>query len=102
MITKMKPSSVKNETVTAPHAALKRGLRKRDTSSIGARDRRSQATNPSRRAAAIRNPAMLRVLLQPASGASMIVNTSSEMAAVDRPKPPRSSAWASASREVGT
>ena len=65
VIRKMKPNSVKNATVTAPLAAAKRGLRNRATSSIGARARRSQATNTPSSAAAAAKPASVRAPLQP-------------------------------------
>ena len=102
VIRKMNPNSEKNATVTEPQAAVKRGLRNSVTSSIGARTRRSQRTNPPSSPAASAKPARLRALLQPWSGASMIVNTSSAMPAVESTKPRRSSAGALGSREVGT
>ncbi len=61
----MKPNSVKNDTVTAPLAALNRMLRKSRTSSIGWAARRSQPTNAASRAAETANPARVRVLPQP-------------------------------------
>jgi hypothetical protein len=61
----MKPNKVKNETVTAPLAALNRMLRNSRTSSIGLGARRSQPMNAASRPAATPNPAMLRPLPQP-------------------------------------
>jgi len=60
VIRKMKPNRVKNATVTAPLAALKRMLRNSRTSSIGLGARRSQPMNEASRAAATTNPTMLR------------------------------------------
>ena len=69
----MKPDSAKNEIATEALAAVKRGSRNRLTSSIGGSVRCSQATNAAATAAVSAKPAIVRVLPQPCSGASMIV-----------------------------
>ena len=73
VIRKMKPDSAKNETVTEPLAAVKRGLRNRLRSSIGCSVRRSRAMNAASSTAVSAKPASVRALPQPWSGASMIV-----------------------------
>jgi hypothetical protein len=69
----MNPISEKKVIVSAPLAALKRGLRNSATSSIGARARRSQTTNTASTLAASASPAIVRAAPQPWLGASMIV-----------------------------
>jgi hypothetical protein len=69
----MNPIREKKVIISAALAALNRGLRKRATSSIGARMRRSCAMKAASRTKAIAKPAMLRPSVQPRSGASMIV-----------------------------
>jgi hypothetical protein len=61
----MKPNRVKNDTVTAPLAALNRGLRNRLTSSIGCAARPSRTMNAASRTAAAAKPARLRAAVQP-------------------------------------
>lgn len=73
MIRKMKPNSAKNAKVTAPLAAVKRRLRNRRTSSIGCAVRCSVRTRAARATTATAAPASVRVLPQPALGASMMV-----------------------------
>ena len=102
VIRKMKPNKVKNDTVTAPLAALNRMLRNSRTSSIGLGARRSQPMNVASRAAATTNPATLRPLPQPWEGASMIVKISRAIAAVDSARPGKSRAAASGFFDVGT
>jgi hypothetical protein len=65
VIRKMKPSRVKNATVTAPLAALNRRLRNSRTSSIGCRERCSPMMNAASNAAETANPATLRALPHP-------------------------------------
>src|SRR5947209_16559821 len=98
----MKPNRQKNAIVTEPLAAVKRGLRKRPTSSIGAEVRRSHITKAARRTVAIAKPPSVRALPQPWLGASMIVKISSPIAAVENTSPPRSIRGACGSRDVGT
>src|SRR5262249_49303523 len=98
----MNPNRVKNDTVTAPLAALNRRLRNRPTSSIGSAARRSQLMNAASRTAERANPATLRGAAHPYVGASMIVNTSSAMVADDKTRPGMSTGAASGSLEVGT
>ena len=62
---KMKPSRVKLEIVTAPLAALNRMLRKRRTSSIGCRERRSATVNAASSATEAARPASVRGAVQP-------------------------------------
>jgi hypothetical protein len=62
---KMKPSSVKNETVTAAQAALKRAFLNSVTSSIGSRALRSQAMKAASSPTPNANPTTLRRLPQP-------------------------------------
>ena len=61
----MKPSRVKNDTVTAALAALNRRSRKIRTSSIGCAARRSAAMNAASSAAEPAKPARLRAAVQP-------------------------------------
>ena len=61
----MKPNNVKNDTVTAPLAALNRMLRNSRTSSIGCAARRSRTMNPASRTAAPANPARVRPAVHP-------------------------------------
>ena len=61
----MKPSRVKKDTVTAPLAALNRGLRKSRTSSIGCGARRSAAMNAASSTAETAKPARLRPAVHP-------------------------------------
>ena len=56
----MKPSRVKNDTVTAPLAAVNRMLRNSRTSSIGSAARRSAAMNAASKTAEAANPATVR------------------------------------------
>ena len=56
----MKPNRVKNDTVTAPLAALNRRLRNSRTSSIGCAARRSRMMNAASRTAEAAKPATLR------------------------------------------
>src|SRR5207237_5883326 len=98
----MKPKRQKKAIVTEPLAAVKRGLRKRPTSSIGAEVRRSHITKAARRTVAIAKPPSVRALPQPWLGASMIVKISSPIAAVENTSPPRSIRAACGSRDVGT
>src|SRR6516162_3757082 len=98
----MNPNREKKATVTAALAAVKRGLRNRWMSSIGSGVLRSRAMKVPNRTAVAAKPAMLRALLQPTSGASMIVKISNAIAAVERAKPGRSTRGALGSREVGT
>ena len=98
----MKPKRQKKAIVTEPLAAVKRGLRKRPTSSIGAEVRRSHITKAASRTVAIAKPPSVRALPQPWLGASMIVKISSPIAAVENTSPPRSIRGACGSRDVGT
>src|SRR5256885_7144890 len=98
----MKPKRQKKAIVTEPLAAVKRGLRKRPTSSIGAEVRRSHITKAASRTVAIAKPPSVRPLPQPWLGASMIVKISSPIAAVENTSPPRSIRGACGSRDVGT
>ncbi len=65
MIRKMKPNRVKNETVTAPLAALNRMFRKSCTSSIGCAARRSRTMNAASRTAEPAKPARVRAAVHP-------------------------------------
>ena len=65
MIRKMKPNKMKNDTVTAPLAALNRMLRNRPTSSIGCAARRSHAMNAASKTAEAAKPATLRAAPHP-------------------------------------
>src|SRR5690242_13547277 len=98
----MNPASAKKATVTEPLAAVKRRLRNKLRSSSGAAARRSQPMNAASRAPAARKPVIVDEELQPHPGASMMVNTSSAIAAVDSTSPGRSGRGACGSREVGT
>jgi len=61
----MKPNKVKNDTVTAPLAALNRMLRNSRTSSIGCAARRSHMMNEASRTADAAKPATLRPAAHP-------------------------------------
>jgi len=61
----MKPNKVKNDTVTAPLAALNRMLRNSRTSSIGCAPRRSHMMNAASRTADAAKPATLRPAAHP-------------------------------------
>ncbi len=61
----MKPNRVKNDTVTAPLAALNRRLRNSRTSSIGCAASRSAAMNPASSAAETAKPATVRAAVHP-------------------------------------
>jgi len=61
----MKPNRVKNDTVTAPLAALNRRLRNSRTSSIGCAARRSAMMNAASRTAEPAKPATLRPAAHP-------------------------------------
>ena len=61
----MKPSSVKNDTVTAALAALNRRSRKSRTSSIGCAERDSAPMNAASSAAETAKPARVRAAVQP-------------------------------------
>ena len=61
----MNPNRVKNETVTAPLAALNRMFRNRATSSIGCAARRSRAMNATSRTAEAAKPARVRAAVHP-------------------------------------
>jgi hypothetical protein len=61
----MNPNRVKNDTVTAPLAALNRMLRNRSTSSIGCAARRSHVMNAASKAAEAAKPATLRPAAHP-------------------------------------
>jgi hypothetical protein len=61
----MNPNKVKNDTVTAPLAALNRMLRNSRTSSIGCAARRSHTMNAASRIAETANPATLRADVHP-------------------------------------
>src|SRR5437660_1787056 len=98
----MKPKRQKKAIVTEPLAAVKRRLRKRPTSSIGAEVRRSHITKAASRTVAIAKPPSVRALPHPWLGASMIVKISSPIAAVENTSPPRSIRGACGSRDVGT
>src|ERR1700730_17192631 len=98
----MNPASAKKATVTEPLAAVKRRLRNRLRSSSGAAVRRSQPMNAASRAQAAKQPMIVSNEPQPDPGASMIVNTSNAIAAVDSTSPGRSGRGACGSREVGT
>src|SRR5215469_15003710 len=99
---KTKPDNAKNAIVTDPLAAVKRGLRNKPTSIIGAGARCSQPTSAASRAAAPAKPATVRADPQPCAGASITVKTSSAIPAVDSARPSRSARRARGSREVGT
>ena len=61
----MKPNRVKNETVTAPLAALNRKSRNSRTSSIGCAARCSRRTNAVSKTAEAANPARVRAAPHP-------------------------------------
>ena len=61
----MNPNRVKNDTVTAPLAALNRMLRNSRTSSIGCAARRSRAMNAASKTAEAAKPATLRGAVHP-------------------------------------
>ena len=69
---KNEPNIAKEARVIARLAAEKRGLRKSRMSSIGARARSSQATNPASSAAATAKAARMVRSVQPCAGTSMI------------------------------
>ena len=74
VIRKMNPNSEKNATVTEPLAALKRGLRNRPTSSIGARRAPLPGDEPGEQAEREREAAERRARSPSRGpGASMIV-----------------------------
>src|SRR5215813_2914777 len=98
----MNPNRVKNDTVTAPLAALNRMLRNRLTSSIGRAARLSQTMNAASRTAALMNPPRVRAAVHPLVGASIIVNTSSAMVTDDRTRPGMSTVAASGFFDAGT
>src|SRR5215472_1558098 len=98
----MNPKKVKNDTVTAPLAALNRMLRNSRTSSIGCAVRRSHVMNAASRTAETAKPATLRAAVHPYVGASMMVNTSSAMVADDSTRPGMSTGAASGSFDAGT
>ena len=65
VIRKMNPNRAKNDTVTAPLAALNRMLRNSRTSSIGCAASRSRMMNAVSRTAEAAKPARLRAVAHP-------------------------------------
>src|SRR5258707_3341464 len=96
------PARVKNPTVMDPLAAVKRGLRKSRTSSIGWAVRRSVLMNSASNRSPATSVATVDVEAQPQLGAWMIPNTSVPMAALESPKPAKSRAGTAGSFEDGT
>ena len=65
VIRKMNPNRAKNDTVTAPLAALNRRLRNSRTSSMGCAARRSRTMNAASSTAEAAKPARLRPAAHP-------------------------------------
>ena len=84
---KMNPNKAKKARAMAPLAALKRGFRKNETSSIGCGHRRSQRMNPVRNTTDTANPVRVRPLVQPQSGPWMMAITSAARPTVDNSTP---------------
>ena len=98
----MNPNSAKNADVIATLAAENRRLEKIATGSIGLVTRSSHHTNSASSTAALAKPATVRPSSQPHSGASMIENTSVEIAAIESTTPAPSRRGASCSFDSGT
>src|SRR5437762_5957590 len=88
--------------VIDPLAAEKRGLRKRDTSSIGRSLRASTLMNTASSARPSAKAANVDVDAQPQSGAWMMAKTSVPIAAHDSTSPGQSMGDAAGSFDVGT
>src|SRR5436305_1715251 len=101
-MTNRDPNRAKNVSVIAWLAAVKRGLRKNPTSSIGWSLCSSQAANPPRTAKATASPPSVADEVQPLEGASMIDQTSAVSPTTDRTAPTGSSRGADGSFEFGT
>src|SRR5882762_199193 len=98
----MKPWRAKNEIATTPLAALKRGLEKSDTSSIGWDVRRSTNTKITSSDTPSTRLEIVRTEPQPHPGASITPKTTIATPTLDSRRPATSSGGVSGSREVGT
>src|SRR5262245_36783640 len=98
----MNPNSAKNADVIATLAAENRRFLKIVTGNIGCSARSSHITSVASSAASMPSPASVVVDAHPHSGASMIVNTSAVIAAIDSAAPNLSSGGALRSRDSGT
>ena len=99
---KIVPKRAKNASEIAALEALKRGLRKSATSSIGDGARRSQATKPASTRPATANAPSTSASVQPREGASIRPQISVVRAAKESTKPRTSSRGADSSRLSGT
>ena len=102
VMTKMKPNRVRKPAVIARLPPENRRFANTDTSSIGWGVRSSHSVNAVRTTAATTNPAMVRPLVHPTLGASMMVYTRAVTPIADRTRPGPSTGGAAGSRDVGT
>ncbi len=99
---KNEPNRAKNTRAMEPLAALKRGSRKKATSSMGSSTRRSHTAKAASSTAARAKVPKVTGSVQPCWGPSMMAHSSAPIPAIDSPAPTMSSRGAAGSRDSGS